>query len=233
MRHFIFGSTLQGVLPSVFGVVTLVLGVIMVAIFPSSANLADGFITPIIAFEFAKTPSDVLFLTGFEAQSIANREMMDAGHQWDMLFPFAYAGFIASYLVVFARQLTLLWLAVVCTVLIIPFDINENLTLLAITSTLENDADIMALLTNLSLDTWLKWWALAIGLFGVCIGMWQRKHKVTSLAAAAAAGSIAMYWWFSDIAVLAEIMSLLVFLFFLWLFIFTAYSLVKTMKATA
>ena len=70
-------------LPSaaLFGIATLALGVIMLFIFPSEATLADGFRTPIIAFEFAASEADVAFLSGAGASSRANRAMMVAGHR--------------------------------------------------------------------------------------------------------------------------------------------------------
>jgi len=80
---------------TVFGVVTIILGAIMLFVFPMSADLTEGFRTPIIAFEFAKNPADLAFLSGSSEASILNREKMNAGHVWDMVFPFAYSGFEA------------------------------------------------------------------------------------------------------------------------------------------
>jgi len=48
---------------AIFGLATIFLGAILLGIFPSTAELAEGFQTPVIAFEFAKTESDLSFLS--------------------------------------------------------------------------------------------------------------------------------------------------------------------------
>ena len=103
-RYTILGS-------AVFGVATIVLGIIMLFVFPSSAELTEGFRTPIIAFEFARSDADLAFLSGSGEPAKSNRTMMNAGHRWDMIFPFAYAGFVALLLLQFVlRGQRWLWL---------------------------------------------------------------------------------------------------------------------------
>ena len=46
---------------AIAGIGTLVLGMIISIIMPLKADLSEGFRTPIIAFEFAKTEADLSF----------------------------------------------------------------------------------------------------------------------------------------------------------------------------
>ena len=133
-KYTTFGS-------AIFGIATIIVGIVMLFVFPISADLSEGFRTPIIAFEFAKTEADLSFLSGSSELNRLNREKMDAGHIWDMGFPFAYGGFIALMLLQIAEGgHRFVWLGVLFAVSIIPFDINENLTLLQITEALGNSA---------------------------------------------------------------------------------------------
>ena len=55
------------------GLLALILAVVMLATFPAKAKLSAGFFTPLVALEFAKTPEDVVFLTGKDSQAIEMR----------------------------------------------------------------------------------------------------------------------------------------------------------------
>ena len=202
---------------ALFGIATVVLGVIMLFVFPSEATLAEGFRTPIIAFEFAESEADLAFLSGTDASSRANRAMMDAGHRWDMVFPFAYAGFIALLLLhLAARGHRWLWLAIPVAVLIIPLDIRENLVLTAITRALENGETIAHLLRELHNATWLKWGAMGASLAALTLGLGADKAYVSALVSAVAALSIAACWLSGSAGSAAEMMSAATALFFLY-----------------
>lgn len=209
------GAALAGA--ALFGIATLALGVIMLFIFPSEATLAEGFRTPIIAFEFAASEADVAFLSGTEPSSVANRAMMDAGHRWDMAFPFAYAGFIALLLLhLAARGHRWLWLAIPVALLIIPLDIQENRVLIAITRALENGATIAHLLRELHTATWLKWGAMGVSLAALALGLVADKAYVAALVSAVAALSIVACWLSGSAGSVAEMMSAATALFFLY-----------------
>jgi hypothetical protein len=202
---------------ALFGIATVLLGVIMLFVFPSEATLAEGFRTPIIAFEFAESEADLAFLSGTDASSRANRAMMDAGHRWDMVFPFAYAGFIALLLLhLAARGHRWLWLAIPVAVLIIPLDIRENLVLTAITRALENGETIEHLLRDLHNATWLKWGAMGASLAALTLGLGADKAYVSALVSAVAALSIAACWLSGSAGSAAEMMSAAIALFFLY-----------------
>lgn len=201
----------------IFGLLTLVVAGVMLFHFPLKADLADGFTTPIIAFEFAKTAADLNFLTGSEGSAVSNRAMMDAGHQWDMLFPFAYGGFIALLILkLITTEHKWLWPFLLMAVLIIPFDINENLALLAITDVLAKGDDAGDLLAALHIATWLKWGAIAISVGGFALALLIDKRYLDAIVSWGAALSIGLYWVFNSHAQLAELMSVLLSIFFIW-----------------
>jgi len=208
-KYTIHGST-------IFGIATILLGIIMLFTFPISADLSEGFRTPIIAFEFAKIETDLSFLSGSGELNKLNREKMDAGHFWDMGFPFAYGGFIVLMLL----QITkgghrFVWLGILFAVSIIPFDINENLILLEITKALGNSASIEVLLLELHMATWFKWGALGASIAVLAAGFAVSKEYLSAVVSLLAVSSIAVCWASSSEPSIAEVMSALIFLFFL------------------
>jgi hypothetical protein len=200
---------------AIMGIATVVLGLIMLFVFPSSAELSAGFRTPIIAFEFARTDADLAFLSGDSETSRLNREKMDAGHRWDTLFPFAYAGFIALLLLQsVTRGQYWLALAIPIALLIIPFDLRENSILLAITNALSNSASTEVLLQELYVATWLKWGALGLSITVLAIGFVAEKAYPSAAISAIAALSIATCWVANSAPALTEVMSAAIFIFF-------------------
>lgn len=210
------GATLASA--ALLGAATIALGVGMLFIFPWQANLSEGFRTPIIAFEFARSPGDVAFLTGGDAAAAANRAKMRAGHRWDTVFPFAYAGFIACLLLhLAARGHRWLWFAVPVALLIIPLDLRENAVLVAITDALEQGDPVERLLTELHIATWLKWGALGLSLAALAIALLADRAYLAAAVSAVAALGIAACWASDSAPRVAEAMSALTALFFLYL----------------
>lgn len=200
---------------AVLGMATIILGVVLLVTFPVSAELSEGFRTPIIAFEFAKTEADLAFLSGSSEVNRLNREKMDAGHVWDMAFPFAYGGFIAlMLLLIFKNGHRFVWLGMLFAVSIIPFDINENLTMLQITQALANAASIENLLIELQIATWLKWGAIGISMAVLAMGFTANKEYGSAVVSLIAALAIAVCWISNAEPSITEIMSVLTFLFF-------------------
>ena len=201
---------------AIFGMATLGIAAVMMFTFPREAELADGFRTPVIAFEFATTETDLGFLTGSDEAATRNREKMDAGHAWDMVFPFAYAGFIVLLLLSLTQKgYGLGRLGILVALAIIPLDINENLVLLRITEALENGASVQTLLPPLYPATWLKWGALSISMLILSIGFGRSKQYVSATFAALTGLGIAACWFSGTKPAMAELMSLLTSLGFL------------------
>ena len=146
-----------------------------------------------------------------------NREKMDDGHCWDMVFPFAYAGFVALLLLQsVTRGQYWLALAIPIALLIIPFDLRENSILLAITHALGNSASTEVLLQELHVATWLKWGALGISIAALAVGFIAEKARLAASLATVTSLSIAVCWVSGSKPVIAEAMSATIFLFFLY-----------------
>lgn len=204
------------VVSAFFGSATIILGIVMLFVFPLSADLSPGFRTPIIAFEFARTEADLAFLAGSSEISVLNRAKMDAGLDWDMLFPFAYAGFIAFLaLQQVCSGRPIAWVGVMSAVLIIPFDLQENFVLLAISSALAESASIQALLLELHVATWLKWSAIGVSVTVLAFGFMARREYFPAGISLLAAMGLVVCWLTDSDAVAAEAMSVLLFLFFI------------------
>jgi hypothetical protein len=200
---------------AIMGIATVVLGLIMLFVFPSSAELSAGFRTPIIAFEFARTDADLAFLTGDSEAGRENREKMDAGHRWDTAFPFAYAGFIALLLLQgVTRGKHWLALAIPIALLIIPLDLRENSILLAITNALGNSASTEVLLQELHVATWWKWGALGLSVAALSIGYFAEKAYPSAAISALAALSVVACRVSDSEPALTEVMSAAIFVFF-------------------
>lgn len=207
-KYTVFGA-------AIFGMATLILGTVLLFTFPMSANLTSGFQTPIIAFEFAKTEADLAFLSGNTEISRLNRTQMDAGHAWDMLFPFAYGGFIGLMLL---RNTNggrrFVWSSVLIAGSIVLFDINENLTLLQITDVLETSGSAEALLPALHLATWLKWGAIGVSITAIACAFAATKKYYSATLSMITALSVAVCWASDSKPEIAETMSMIIFLYF-------------------
>lgn len=146
----------------VTGFFVIGISLIMLSIFPRSAELTQGYTSPIIAFEFARSEVDIAFLSGESEASIENRQAMRDGHKWDMVFPLSYALFLFLLVWQFRSQSRSLWIPLSLSVLIVPFDINENFKLIGLIEAAENSSLSFPLFKQLYVATWLKWGAIAL-----------------------------------------------------------------------
>lgn len=200
---------------ALFGLATVVLGLIIVLILPTSADLTNGFRTPIIAFEFAQSGNDLAFL----AADDEIQDKFDQAHRWDMVFPVAYGLFLALLLIQSARaNFKWLILFVPLALLAIPFDIWENMILIEITELLRNDNSAVHLLNRLQIATWLKWGMIGIGAGAVGVGEWRNGSYWSATIGVSTFGITAVCWLSDSDPRCVELMALLVFIFFLWFF---------------
>lgn len=210
---------------------TLVLAVLLLFTYSAKAPLTEGFRTPILAFEFAKTAADLTFLSGQSETASQYRANMDRGQRIDMLFPFAYAGLLALLLLALARQgIASAWVGLLFALSIVPSDIHENLTMLEITAALAKDQSVAALLPSLHTATWLKWWGLAITAGFLAFAYLQRRHWFAASLSALACGAIALCWLSDAQPMLIESMALLLSLFYLFFSIQAFWALKQSCK---
>ncbi len=202
---------------SIFAFATIVLGVVLALTFPMRAELADGFHTPIIAFEFAKTSHDLEFLSGSSQTANQHRIDMNKAHVIDMFFPFVYGGFIALLLIKYIRgQPVIVMSGMTFALLIVPFDIHENLILLGITDALNHNLDTKTLLEKLNIATWFKWGSIGMSVFFLSVLLTLNNAYRGAVISALTAFTVLICWLAQAPGLLAEIMSFFTLIFFLF-----------------
>lgn len=202
----------------VMGLAALILGIALLLALPAKAKLSEGFSTPIVALVFAKTPDDLLFLTGKESVAIEMREKISRGQQVDMMFPFAYGGLLAMSLWCLARAgEKSAWFGMVFALGLIPADIRENLVLADLLSELEKGQSVTASLALLYPAAWIKWGCLAVatGIFSFCAI--RQKMPYTGVLAGIVAITLALTWFTNTRPIVAEIMAAATSVFFVFL----------------
>ena len=180
---------------------------------PGSAPMAEGFRTPMLAFELARTEADLAFLEGNGAEPL--RAELEHMQQLDAYFPFVYAGMLASLflgLALAGRRVA--WLGLVVALVVIPADLAENHFLDSMLRELAAGGAVGPLLDGLIASTSVKWGLIATsaGLFAHLM-LGQRSFGRAVIGAATAVG-----WWLVLLlgapGILAEIAGILLFLFF-------------------
>lgn len=125
---------------------------------------AGGFITPVLAFEFAETPAEVeqLFAPLDAPAGAAVRADMDRVNRLDFLYIAFYGGCLLTFALTCARLTgrRFFLAAAALAIGIMAADVMENVQLLAITRLLGSES-IERNLALLRLFTWLKWGGLA------------------------------------------------------------------------
>lgn len=150
----------------ILGLGAVVMTLVLSAVGPRpAAPLSAGFMTPVLAFEFAETEAEVaaLFAPGGQPAGDAVRAAMDRVNRLDFLYIALYGGCLLAFALTCARLTgqRLYFLAAALAVAIMAADVLENVQLLAITRDL-GARSIDDLLTRLRLFTWLKWGGLAL-----------------------------------------------------------------------
>ena len=179
----------------ILGIGALVMTLILARVGPRATGpLPDGFITPVVAFEFAESAAEVttLFEPGGSAAA------MDRLNRWDFLFMALYSLFLGTFALAAARQFgqPVLYIAAALAPLILLADVMENVQLLSLTAQLNLGGNMEPALDRLHLFTWLKWGGLA-AYFLLLIPYFRRldgRWRFVWLAAAlpALAGGVAL-----------------------------------------
>lgn len=129
-----------------------------------AAPLPHGFITPVLAFEFARDEADVAAIFAHQGQPAADvRASMDRLNRLDFLYIGLYGGCLIAFALTCARLSgqRVYTVAAILAVAVMAADVLENLQLLGITREL-GVTSIDDNLAWLRLFTWLKWGGLAL-----------------------------------------------------------------------
>lgn len=150
----------------ILGLGAVVMTLLLSAVGPRpAAPLPAGFITPVLAFEFATTEDEVAALFAPVGQPAGDvvRATMDRVNRLDFLYIALYGGCLLAFSLVCYRLTgqRVYLLAAGLAVGIMAADVLENVQLLAITREL-GARPIDDRLARLRLFTWLKWGGLAL-----------------------------------------------------------------------
>lgn len=123
------------------GVATLILGAVVISLFPSKGgNYPEGYGTPVIAFEFAQTISEVKAAIGFDVAGAQNSlKAMKTGTYGDFVFIFAFTIFMISFFHAAKQQTGLALYKFLAAIALIAglSDITEDIFALRILSNVE------------------------------------------------------------------------------------------------
>lgn len=146
----------------ILGVGALVMTLVLSLIGPRQTGvMPPGFITPVMAFEFAASEAEVYRLFEPEGSAAA----MDRVNRWDFLYMALYSAFLGTFALAVARRTDRLYFYIpaALALVILYADALENVQLLGLTYRMELDGgSLAATLDRLHFYTWLKWGGLAV-----------------------------------------------------------------------
>lgn len=167
------------------GFAVLVLFVLLLTMFPTEgADVAEGYGTPVIAFEMARSMEDLdaVFGSPDDPQRARRLEAMDLGNRWDYAFMVAYGGFILAFFLALAQdtQRRVWWLFAALGVLAALADAVENGLLLQLTAQLAAGPSVSGqpvedLLSRLPYPVWCKFFSLMLAGWGLGAYLFTRK----------------------------------------------------------
>ena len=159
-------------LSGILGLGAIAMTLVLALIGPRQVGpLPAGFITPVMAFEFAETEAEVWQLFAPAGSAAA----MDRVNRWDFLYMAIYTAFLGVFALAAARHTgrRFFYIPAALAALILFADALENIQLLGLTYRTTLDGGSMtALLGRLRFYTWLKWGGLA--LYGLLIAVYFR-----------------------------------------------------------
>jgi hypothetical protein len=154
------------------GLAVMMMSVLLLFVFPPKApSLPEGFFTPIIAFEFIQTKTEVIEMFGGENITMRNEmaRAMDLGNRLDYAYMCLYSAFLLMVSVTCARlsKNKYYYTGMVLALAVLAADALENVQLLGITVNIAT-GNFDYQLRLLHLFTWIKWGGIAL-IFLLCL----------------------------------------------------------------
>jgi len=148
------------------GISLIIMSIVLMFIMPHKVHrLPHGFITPVLAFEFAQTSYDIYGIFYDEAGKISRDTVasMDLGNILDFIYMTQYSLFLLLFSLITFRitKKYILFLPALLSLMALAGDVFENIQLMGITSMLEN-GEYQQQLFYLHYFTWFKWASLSL-----------------------------------------------------------------------
>ncbi len=156
-------SLLFGIPMLLVGIVLMVIGQKPVELANGLTNLHSGFFSPVMAFEFIRSPEEVTQFFNVPSPNAYRLEFLWV-NSIDYLFMFFYATFLGFTGLGIAKEtkVQVLWISVILGILVFGADMLENIIMQSIVSAhFEGKALTGSYFGNLYFFTWLKWGSLA------------------------------------------------------------------------
>ena len=148
------------------GLLVVGMSIVLLMVFPSKAPwMMDGFFTPIIAFEFVQSQSEVCRLFGLSdsLDQLSMIKAMDFGNRLDYIYMVLYTSFLFFFSFVCAKNTgqKQYYAASMLSFVILVADAIENIQLLRITAKIISQ-DFGKELFFLHCFTWIKWGGITL-----------------------------------------------------------------------
>jgi len=148
------------------GLLVIGMSIVLLMVFPSKAPwMMDGFFTPIIAFEFVQSQSEVSQLFGLSdsPDQLSMIKAMDFGNRLDYIYMVLYTSFLFFFSLVCAKNTgqRYYYAGSMLSLVILVADALENIQLLRITAKITSQ-DFAKELSLLHCFTWMKWGGITI-----------------------------------------------------------------------
>lgn len=148
------------------GLLVIGMSIVLLIVFPSKAPwMMDGFSTPIIAFEFVQSQSEVYRLFGLtdSPDQLSMIKAMDFGNRLDYIYMVLYTSFLFFFSFVCAKNTgqKCYYAGSMLSFVILVADALENIQLLRITAKFASQ-DFGKELSLLHCFTWIKWGGITV-----------------------------------------------------------------------
>jgi hypothetical protein len=215
------------------GLLVIGMGSVLLMVFPSKAPwMMDGFFTPVIAFEFIQSQSEVYRLFGLSGsldqlsmtQTVTQAMIsaMDLGNRLDYIFMVLYASFLFFFSFVCAKNTgkRYYYAAGILSIVILVADIMENIQLLRITAKIIHH-NFTKELFFLHWFTWIKWGGITLVFLILTPYFFKGRTCSKVIAAIGITSFILCVLAYFNRSILNEFLSLSVSLMFLLMIIYS------------
>ena len=210
------------------GLLVIGMSIVLLMVFPSKAPwMMDGFFTPIIAFEFVQSQSEVCRLFGL-SDSVDQLSMtqsmiraMDFGNRLDYIFMVLYSSFLFFFSFVCAKNTgqRYYYAGSMMAFVILVTDALENIQLLRITAKITSQ-DFGKELFFLHCFTWIKWGGITVVFLILAPYFFKGRTYSKVIAATGISSFILSILAYLNRSVLNELLGISVALMFLMMIVY-------------
>ena len=207
------------------GLLVIGMSIVLMIVFPSKAPwMMDGFSTPIMAFEFVQSQSEVSQLFGLSGspEQLSMIKAMDFGNRLDYIYMVLYTSFLFFFSFVCAKitEQRYYYAGSMMAFVILVADALENIQLLRITAKITSQ-DFGQELSLLHCFTWIKWGGITVVFFILAPYFFKGRTYSKIIAAIGISSFILSVLAYLNRSVLNELLGLSVALMFLMMIVYS------------